>query len=249
MQIHLLLLALTLYQSAFAQIDPQVENGVEVGPQGVLEQSVARFVRFSGACSASFLTRRTLLTAAHCAQGQQPSSTYIQLRDRQGVWHRRQIRQILVHPEYARRQVPGVGTVVANDFALIHLTVPIDVPVRPLQLVDPVRSASWIPVIITGYGLLSQSVATATLHMGRMRARVQRINQLDWAEGLMMLPYEPQHQLVCPGDSGGPVLLKDMISLIGVNSLSSGCQAEKTGVVSISSIPALVAQWIEDNSN
>lgn len=234
---------------AFASVSSLVENGVEVPASDPLRRSVASIVAPNHNCSASFLTATTLLTAGHCVKNDAPSQVIVRIRDGNGVWFEERAKAMLRHPGY-KIEKWGSGHLVANDFGLIKLRRKFSgVRVRPLQIVD-VRSAQGDPafaVRVLGYGLKKKNSRSTVLRTGRMAATVAPVIGFYNEVGLQMFPADANNQATCGGDSGGPAILDDTVklSLVGVHSLSSGCQ--NAPATSYSALPGHVLSWIWAN--
>ncbi len=239
-------LLLCLSFAAHAQIEASVENGTEVGATEKLRLSVAEVRWPGGKCSASFISDITLLTAGHCIHGSSGSVT-VRIRDSQGRFHEERVKSILRHPNYKMESVP-TGMRVANDFGLIKLRRKFPIAIRPLRIVDVRSARGEFPVLVLGYGKISETRSSGVLRRGRMTAEVQPIYGFYDELGLGMIAADSNLNATCPGDSGGPVVLEDsaLRSLVGVHSLSSGCQGEQPAH-SLSALPVLVSRWIWAN--
>jgi hypothetical protein len=205
-----------------ADIQAQIENGDAVPASHALNRSVARFKTGNGGtCSATFLTPTLLLTAGHCTTG---GGQKVEVRDPNGRWYSARVQETITHPEY-RIQNTKTGTRVWNDIGLVRLKNALAIAVRPLKI----RSAAGYKeapktVTVVGYGLDKKGGKSGTLRIGQMQASVEMLINFFNREGLYLTP--TTDQVLCPGDSGGAVLGGDekSKSIIGVNSLSTGCQ-------------------------
>ena len=234
---------------AFASVSSLVENGIEVPPTNPLRRSVASIVAPLHRCSASFLTDTTLLTAGHCVKNDAPSQVIVRIRDASGAWVEEHAKAMIRHPGYKIERW-GSGHLVANDFGLIKLRRKLNgVRVRPLRIVDA-RSAEGDPafaVRVLGYGLKKKNSPSSVLRSGRMAATVTPVFGFFNELGLQMVPADANNQATCSGDSGGPVILDDTakLSLVGVHSLSNGCN--DVSATSLSALPGHVLSWIWAN--
>ena len=79
---------------------------------------------------------------------------------------------------------------------------------------------------IAVYGLDGQYGNAGVLRTGTMETSIEPVPLFHNQNGLMLRHLG--NQIVCPGDSGGAVIKGGATSqvLIGVNSLSSGCQGD-----------------------
>jgi secreted trypsin-like serine protease len=243
-------LLLILFSSlvAHSQVYVQVENGTEVGAGESIGRSVAQMRAPHHLCTASFISEITLLTAGHCIKGDLPSSVRVRIRDARGRVFEEVAKALIRHPGYAIETTPDGGNKVANDFGLIKLKRRLSTPVRPLQIVDPRAQTGTFPVVVLGYGLISKGRSSSVLRRGRMTAQVESVPAFYDGSGLHMVSADSRLNATCPGDSGGPVMVEDrgMRSLIGVHSLSSGCQGEQP-TESYSMMPVEVSAWIWAN--
>lgn len=244
----ILLCSLVVSLKAHAQVEAWVENGTEVGPRESISRSVAQMRAPRHTCTASFISEITLLTAGHCVKGDLPSSVKVRVRGINGQIYEETAKALIRHPGYAIESTPDGGNKVANDFGLIKLKHKMPITVRPLRLVDPRGQTGAIPVIVLGWGKVSQTRTSVVLRKGRMTAQVSPVENFYGADGLEMVPADTHMNATCPGDSGGPVILEDrgLRSLIGVHSLSSGCQGDPQ-VHSLSMMPVEVSTWIWAN--
>jgi trypsin len=231
--------------SVFAQDAKRVENGTAVSASNALSRSMA-LMQFSdgGSCSASFITKKFLVTAAHCTYKSSASKTQMRLKDSKGKWHIANVFRLITHPQFSLSQTSS-GTRVKNDIALIELSQEFPFAVRPLKVAsisDMYNKNNSVTVV--GYGWNAQYAGGGILRTGKMTAVVEKISNFYDREGLMMVPKTTQ--AVCPGDSGGAVLKGSGSStlLIGVNSLSSACQGDSDSA-SMSEIVFNYRTWIK----
>jgi secreted trypsin-like serine protease len=232
--------------AASASVDVYVENGDPVPASDRLNRSVALMKGANHSCTASFISDITLLTAAHCIKGS-ASSVTIRIVDKQGRAYEEKVKALIRHPGY-RIQNSITGTRVANDYGLIKLRKRMRIAVRPLRIVDARTKTGPFPVVVLGYGQTKKNISSSVLRRGRMTAIVEPLDPFFGAEGLHMVAADRDLNATCPGDSGGPVMYEDggMMSLVGVHSLSSGCQGGQP-TRSLSMLPVPVASWIWAN--
>lgn len=233
-----------LVLTAFGESHERVQNGTVVSAQNNLSRSVA-LMRFSsgGTCSASFLTTKMLVTAAHCTRGVAASSVTMMVRNSKGAWVSAEVSKLISHPQFTQSN-SVVGTRVKYDIGLIQLKNEFSVPVRPLKIGSVGDMVTEKDVTVVGYGWNGPSTGAGTLRSGVMKGLVQSHYNFYNREGLYMVP--KSSQAVCPGDSGGAVLKGTSTStlLIGVNSLSNACQ-NGSDTFSISEIVIDHKAWIK----
>lgn len=209
-----------------AQSLERVENGNSVSVSHSVSRSVAMMRLSNGSlCSASFLTKTMLVTAAHCTSRKSPSDVTMYIVDSSGKTHSSPVKRVINHPDYFLQRTNN-GTMVRNDIALVELAREFPLAVRPLAIgsVSDMKTQERT-VTVVGYGINSQwGGGAGALRSGTMVGIVEPIYYFFNREGLYMEP--ATNQAACPGDSGGAVLKGSLSSnqLIGVNSLSSGCK-------------------------
>lgn len=242
-----LILLLHLVHPASAGYSPFVENGEIVSPSDPIRLSVARLEFPSGRCTATFISRTTLLTAGHCVPAGPASATQVRVRDARGNWQTQVARDIIRHPRYRLRKLAN-GYRVSHDFALVKIASPMSSSVRPMRLGDPSRVVVAFPVRVLGFGKYGTGRSSQVLREGRMSATVETLPQFDGAAGLHLVAADASGHATCAGDSGGPVVLENAEGqrLVGVHSLSSGCLGDPPAE-SYSQMPALIRDWIEQN--
>ncbi len=222
----------------------KVENGSVVSAQSGLSRSVA-LMKFSNGstCSASFLTTKMLITAAHCTRGASASSVTMKIRDSKGAWHSMAVSKLISHPQFVQTE-SAVGTRVKYDIGLIQLKKEFPIAVRPVSIGSVGNMVTEKDVTVAGYGWNSPQGGSGVLRSGTMKGIVQSHYNFYNREGIYMVP--KSNQAVCPGDSGGAVLKGTSSStvLIGVNSLSSACQGDDSSF-SISEIVPDHIGWIK----
>jgi len=230
----------------WAQIDDRVENGDVVAVAHPLTKSVALFTLGGGTCSASFLTDKVLLTAGHCTKGKSASATSVRVKTGVGKWHTVKVAKLITHPNYKIDKLPDGGAKVNNDIGLVFLQESFPFAIRPLKLASAAQlRRERTAVTVVGYGKNSSFGGSGVLRTGKMIGEVFEIENFFDREGIFMVAADDQ--IVCPGDSGGAVLKGDAYStqLIGVNSLSSGCQGGDVGEQrSMSEIALSHRTWI-----
>jgi len=210
---------------AWAQLEASIQNGVVVPASDALSRSVALVRMGGGTCSASFLTKKVLLTAGHCTVGKSVASVSVSVRNTDGQWTTVKAARVVTHPNYKIQQTAQRGTMIQNDVGIIVLSKEFPFAVRPLKISGASSLEDIVAdVTVVGYGLGSKNGGSGVLRRGTMAATVEPIANFFGRKGIYM--EEKAGQIVCPGDSGGAVLRGSRTStaLIGVNSISSGCQ-------------------------
>jgi V8-like Glu-specific endopeptidase len=225
----------------------RVENGTVAPAAAPISRSVAFFkLSKGGSCSATFLTEKVLLTAGHCTDGTGASGSQIRIRDSGGKRYSAKVAEVHTHPQYSL-QSTAIGAIVNNDVGVVVLQDAFPVSVRPLRL-GGVSQLEQRPteVTVAGYGWSGKGSGAGTLRHGKMIGEIEKLENFTGREGIRMVPKDDQ--IVCPGDSGGAVLRGDENStvIIGVHSLSTGCQgAAPEERVSMSEIAIAQKAWIQ----
>lgn len=214
-----------LFSPAFGA--SRIENGNEVPASSPLARSAALLVfNGGGFCSASFLSARTLLSAGHCLKGVSASGVKVQLPTASG-WLVLKVSAVSVHPGYRLRYDNKGQAILRDDIALVQLEKAAPVSVRALSLSPPPSGNELFGVTDLGYGFEYNGGGGMLLRYGRMQGKVQPIYDLENQPGVYQTKTKDDEN-VCPGDSGGPVLLgaPESRSVIAVHSLADGCQSE-----------------------
>ena len=194
-------------------------------------------------CGGAVITRRFVLTAAHCVGGRQLDRLVVRLGEynlsstTDGPHQDRRVGSVTLHPQFASRQ---------NDVALLRLSRPVEfgLTVRPVCL--PVPGAPQAPEgvrRVAGWGKLSfEGAGAAVLQEAKLtlippdvcEAIYRRLSSFAEAFpgggflGTKLCALDPSSRGAdaCQGDSGGPLtgLRSDgRFSLLGIVSLGVGC--------------------------
>ena len=152
--------------------DPEIVGGVPVGDATDFPYQVALVFRqvsdpFQAQfCGGSLISPDTVLTAAHCVEGESARdlavrSGIVDLVDDLG--HRANVRQIRVHPDYD----PATSD---NDVAVLQLSTTLPEPV--VEIARPSQAGLWpagTPATITGWGdLTGDSEFPTTMHVAEV---------------------------------------------------------------------------------
>ena len=157
-----------------------------------------------GSCSGTIIAPRAILTAAHCLKGDTAVVT-VWLGPGSDVV---EAASFLVHPDYhgtTTTAEPDVGIVLMKD----------DLGRAPIPLLLSRAGNRGEQAIIAGWGNDQNQVAATN------RAGLTTLS----AVGPLYLEtqYSPTSSAICPGDSGGPLLLQEsgVWSVAAVNSAAS----------------------------
>ncbi len=200
----------------------RVENGTPISAQSNINRSIAYMYSSTGLCTATFLTTRFLLTAAHCTYKNSAAAVEIRVRDEKGTWYAANVARLITHPEF-RMEKTSIGTKVFKDVALIELAEVFPFKIYPMRIGNVSEFTNAKQVSIWGYGKSAEWNNAGTLRRGTMMAKVEAQELFYGRTGLSMVM--DKNNALCGGDSGGPVLnaVDGFYYLVGVNSLSNGC--------------------------
>ncbi len=220
----LLIISLFFFTNSFA--NERIQNGWQIPAENGLARSIARFSTGSGNCTATFISKFFLLTAAHCTYRATASGAKILVRDANGVLYAAPVKRLITHPQFSMQKTPSSGTFVKNDIALIEISGSFPFSITPIVIGNTNEYAQEEnQARIYGYGKLNSTGAgVGTLRWGFMNAIVEPVALFYGEDGISMTP--EVNQALCEGDSGGPVMkiVNSRRYLIGVNSLSNGCK-------------------------
>jgi secreted trypsin-like serine protease len=187
-------------------------------------------VSWSGHCTASAISSRVILTAAHCVEGKTPKDLYLVITKNPAKtplnlneWYAP--KAIRMHEGYTGKD--GFH----NDLALILLDR--DLPAnRVLKMAEAQNIAFPLDFVVVGYGTTSEAAdpEKAGTHSTDMNFVMKRIDQFDVKAEFLTIN-QNDHKGFCNGDSGGPGLVYDPEShehwIIGVVSNVSMLEAHR----------------------
>lgn len=235
-------LGLALSAVAAPQMAGAVVGGRDGGPAAASTLMVLN--ARGGVCSGIVLSSRTILTAAHCADG----GTDLRIHWKEGGSDEPVLiapASVAIHPEFN-------GGAVANrrrSIDLVLLRVQVALPARfvPATLIDGDLPRAGSSVTLAGYGVTREGEARTT---GTYRSA-----------GLVTVePYGPGRILIwaadstglgkkagagaCQGDSGGPITSVDG-GVVAVASWSTGPSGKSCGLLSQGVLVAPQRGWID----
>lgn len=166
-------------------------------------------VSWKGLCTASAISARVVLTAAHCVVDNKPSELYVVLTKNPGQTALKLEEWYPVQTAQSHEKYIGKQDGFANDLALLLLSKEIPEN-RILKLAEPQQVMLPQALVTVGYGTTSESSdpavtakATVGLHY------VNRIVEDFSFQGKTFSINQNDHKGFCNGDSGGPGLIFD----------------------------------------
>jgi len=187
-------------------------------------------------CGGSLVREDWVVTAAHCVQGDSPSSieVVIGLHNVNGTTGQqtRNVDAIIIHPQYS-------GNSLDNDYALLHLTQPIT-DFEPIKLATS-DSHDDEPVISTtmGWGATSSGGSSSAILLEvdvPIDDSCGSYSNSSITNNMVCAGDGNGGEDSCQGDSGGPLIMTNSdgeYELIGIVSWGYGCaEAQYPGVYS-----------------
>ena len=163
--------------------------------------------RGSAFCTGTLVSKRLVVTAAHCLQEVRASNIRFVLGPKAATPEvQLGVSRVVPHPQYDADKL-------TNDIGVLVLSQ--DAPVAPIPINDSMPS-SWVGRVLTfvGYG--------STGGFGGAGSGVKRVVDIAISEvGSTQFAYRDRRKNTCFGDSGGPAFAKDSagnLTLAGVTS-------------------------------
>jgi len=228
-----------------AQVDPESQFNSRVIYLAIgVEKKTTQFgmtISQKGICTASALSPRVLITAAHCVKGMTKDQVYAILST--NPWNHDlnmnewvMAEKIKIHEKYV-----GTEENMGNDLALVRLSRDLE-PQRISKLAEPtLAKAGALTLISIGYGQTSTLLnpkpedndndpSRASTQKTLLHSVVKTIDQYDPTAELFSVE-QSDGKGVCQGDSGGPGFIYDNAKqefyVLGVTSFVSIFSDEK----------------------
>lgn len=230
-------------------------NGDPQDPASPYLVSIVRSNEFetSHICGGTIIGARTILTAAHCTDGSDPSSLRVAYggTDRTTLPKSIPVTEIFQHPSYN----PSTSD---SDFALLHLldpvTQPDGAPMTTYAHLSTQSPPTGLDIRMSGWGLVQSDDAdlptnlyAATLTSLEAPACNDRWADVKQVTGTMACAELPGKSF-CRGDDGGPAMDGLGAVVYGVMSWSAeGCPADTTGRPNVYAEVSSVRDWISQN--
>jgi secreted trypsin-like serine protease len=225
------LVALAALVPGTASADPPSQPVEIVGGTTAAEGAYPWTVRLSVGCAGSLIAPRVVLTAAHCVRGTGSDSSIVATA---GSADLQSGRAIKVRSRYVR-QAPGFRDATeGDDWAVIRLERPLDLPLLPLT-VDRAYDRGTFTVV--GWGSTREGSSRQQTRLREVQVdhvadktcaqRYRRIGARVNTDK-MICAGDLRHGGVdsCQGDSGGPLLHRDSAGgwlQVGIVSWGYGC--------------------------
>jgi hypothetical protein len=192
----------------------------------------------AGFCSATVISRNTVLTAAHCIADL--ADTRVHFRDVLKHPVLREVAEIAIHPGFLADAVEKRRRSI--DLALLRLAEPLPESFIPITLDGTNRLEVDQTLRLAGFGVATEGDAKTSgiLRSGIIAVREPLSSILLWAS-------DPQNQGTgaCTGDSGGPVLRVDRAVLVAVSVWAEGKGRNRCGLLTQAVLVGPQRIWIE----
>ena len=240
-----------------------VQNGNAVSEKSAEAGAVAVILRDLkndqvNLCSAVFLTKRILVTAAHCLPQNAEKKIFVFPWLKYGLTmaslmesERYSTSVFRAHPSFNPLKSSALET--EGDLALVLLPRP-SPHARPVKLPsENLKIEEGQELLILGSGLRALDPEESKLNSGTVRFK--RFAEQDGATAPdKKFAYEPtsKKQTICQGDSGGPALIREgsEFVLVGIHSGGNGCEwwRPTSWTRSVSTFVPAYVNWIRETA-